>query len=114
MAVFVSNIVIEQGFDFETTFELEDSNTNLPLNLSGYTINSQIRKTYSSSAFTVVNTNIVGDSTNGIISISLASTITEGIKPGRYVYDVKLTSPGETSITKAVEGSAIVRGGVTR
>ena len=114
MAVFVSNIVIEQGFDFETTFELEDSTTNLPLNLSGYAINSQIRKTYSSSAFTVLHTNIVGDSTDGTIAISLASTITKEIKPGRYVYDVKLTSPGETSITKAVEGSAIVRGGVTR
>ena len=28
MAVYVSNIVIEQGFDFDTTFALEDSSTN--------------------------------------------------------------------------------------
>ena len=42
----------------------------------------------------------------------LAAT-TVNIKPGRYVYDVKIFAPGNKEY-KAVEGSALVRGGVTR
>ena len=42
----------------------------------------------------------------------LAAT-TVNIKPGRYVYDVKILAPGNKEY-KAVEGSALVRGGVTR
>ena len=42
----------------------------------------------------------------------LAAT-TVNIKPGRYVYDVKILTL-EGGEYKAVEGSALVRGGVTR
>ena len=112
MAVFVSNIVIEQGFDFETTFQLEDTTTNNLLDLSGYTINAQLRKTYSSStsvsfASTIVNPSI------GLILISMGSTNTSSLKSGRYVYDVKLTT-NKGVIQKAIEGAALVRAGVTR
>ena len=37
---------------------------------------------------------------------------TLSLKPGRYVYDVKITTSGKDY--KAVEGSALVRAGVTR
>ena len=37
---------------------------------------------------------------------------TLGLKPGRYVYDVKIVNAGKEY--KAVEGSALVRAGVTR
>jgi hypothetical protein len=112
MAVFVSNIVIEQGFDFDTTFELESTTTNEPLNLTGYNVDSQIRKTYSSVS-SVSFASTISDPGNGKIKISLGSTTTSSLKSGRYVYDVKLidTSGG---ILKAVEGSALVRSGVTR
>ena len=46
MAVYVSNIVIEQGFSFESTFQLEDTRTGNFLDLSGYDVKSQIRKSY--------------------------------------------------------------------
>ena len=48
----------------------------------------------------------------GIISISLTTSQTTNLKPGRYVFDVKLTNAGKEY--KAVEGAALVRGGVTR
>tara|TARA_R100000005_G_C4869767_1_gene126866 strand:- start:87 stop:434 length:348 start_codon:yes stop_codon:yes gene_type:complete len=115
MAVFVSNLVIEQGFDFETTFELEDSTTNEPLDLTGYTITAQIRKIYTSSTSISLTTEIV-DALTGEVKVSLASTETSSIKEGRYVYDIKLVSPANpiSTISKAVEGSVLVRGGVTR
>jgi hypothetical protein len=95
MAIFVSNIVIEQGFDFDTTFQLEDTATATLLNLTGYTVES------------------ITDATKGKVQISMASTITADLKPGRYVYDVKLTTSGG-AISKPVEGAALVRAGVTR
>ena len=41
MAVYVSNIVIEQGFDFDTSFQLEDTRTNSPLT---YLMHQQVHK----------------------------------------------------------------------
>jgi hypothetical protein len=112
MAVFVSNIVIEQGFDFDTTFILEDTTTGDYLDLTNYNVSSQLRKTYTSSsavsfASTITNAEL------GQVQISLGSTVTSDIKSGRYVFDVKITSSGG-SISKVVEGSALVRPGVTR
>jgi len=112
MAVFVSNIVIEQGFDFDTTFLLADTLTNNPLNLTGYSIESQLRKTYTSTNPSTFISSITNP-TNGQIAISLGTTATSSLKEGRYVYDVKLTS-NLGVVYKAVEGLALVRPGVTR
>jgi hypothetical protein len=48
----------------------------------------------------------------GIISISLTGSQTVNLKPGRYVFDVKILNSGREY--KAVEGAALVRAGVTR
>ena len=112
MAVFVSNIVIEQGFDFDTTFQLEDTLTGNLLNLTNYTIDAQLRKTYTSST-SVSFSSTVTSAEEGKVQISLGTTATSNLKYGRYVYDVKLTSPSGL-VTKPVEGSALVRAGVTR
>lgn len=112
MAVFVSNIVIEQGFDFDTTFALEDSSTNAALNLTGYTIEAQIRKTYTTTTAVSLATTAVTP-TNGQVKVSLGSTLTSTLKEGRYVYDVKATD-SSGGVFKLVEGAALVRPGVTR
>ena len=112
MAVYVSNIVIEQGFDFDTSFQLEDTRTNALLDLTGATTLGQIRKS-SSSTNKISFASTVSSPENGLITVSLGSTITVNMKPGRYVYDVKIISSGGKEY-KAVEGSALVRGGVTR
>ncbi len=114
MAIFVSNLVIEQGFDFEGIFELEDVRTASPLNLANETVSAQIRKTYTSSTSISMNANIIGDGSTGKIKVSLSSSTTSGLKAGRYVYDIKLINNTSSSTTKAVEGNVIVRGGVTR
>lgn len=115
MAVYVSNIVIEQGYDFETTFELENSLTNEPLDLSTYELpEAEIRKTYSSSNVAATFTTSFVDAPLGKFLISLSAAETTLLKPGRYLYDVKLLTQGTGISTKAVEGSVIVRGGITK
>ena len=111
MAVYVSNIVIEQGFDFDTSFQLEDTRTNSPLNLTGTTTTGQLRKHYGSTS-KVSFASTVSNAEGGVITISLTGAQTVELKPGRYVYDVKISNSGREY--KAVEGSALVRGGVTR
>jgi hypothetical protein len=112
MAIYVSNIVIEQGFDFDTTFVMENTVTTNFLDLTGYTIDSQLRKTYSSSDSVSFATTVTFPK-KGQFEISLGSSETASIKEGRYVYDVKATT--ETGrILKLVEGTALVRPGVTR
>ncbi|NBU81779.1 MAG: hypothetical protein EBS55_09050 [Flavobacteriaceae bacterium] len=113
MAVYVSNIVVDCGIDFSTTFGLEDITTNSYLNLVGYGVSAQMRKHYGSSS-SVSFASTISDPLGGKITISLTDTETSQIKPGRYVYDVILTANANDKKYKAVEGMALVRAGVTR
>ena len=111
MAIYVSNITIEQGYDFDTSFQLEDTRTNEPLYLVGATCEAQLRKSYSSST-KVSFAASVSDAETGLISITMTAAKTVTLKPGRYVYDVKIVNAGKDY--KAVEATALVRPGVTR
>ena len=111
MAVYVSNIVIEQGFDFDTSFQLEDTRTNSNLDLSDASTSAQMRKHYGATTAVSLGSTITSPE-QGIISISLTGSQSVSLKPGRYVFDVKITNAGREY--KAVEGAVLVRGGVTR
>ena len=112
MAVYVSNIVIDQGFDFSTIFGLEDARTNSALNITGYGITSQLRKSSSSSTAVSFASSIV-DPLVGAIKISLTDEQTLNLKPGRYVYDVIITDTYSVK-NRVIEGMVLVREGVTR
>ena len=90
MAVYVNNITINTGEYFSRDFYL-DNIDGTPLNLTGYTAASQVRKhpesVYATANFTVGFV----DRTNGRIRVSLATTSTRLIKPGRYVWDMMFT-----------------------
>lgn len=110
MSVRVVNLIIPQGTDFQNSFILEDVN-NTPINLSAYSGISQIKK-HPSSRTNVGFAVSFPNPTLGQVKISLASTITSQIKPGKYVYDVLLTD-GAGVKTRVVEGTATVTAGVT-
>ena len=112
MAVYVNNITINTGEYFSRDFYL-DNIDGTPLNLVGYAGSSYIRK-HPESLTTTAKFNLSFiDRANGQIRVSLASTITADIKPGRYVYDFLITE-NAGGITRVVEGSVLVREGVTR
>jgi hypothetical protein len=112
MAVYVSNLVINAGADFNQSFTLESYSNNSPLNLIGYTISSQLRKHSGSSNYIDFNSEIV-NSTAGQIQIGLASSITSTIRPGRYVYDIVVTNYDGLK-SRVVEGMVLVREGATK
>lgn len=104
-----ANIVIDQGTDYSTSINVTDDDGN-PVDLSLYSGAAQIRKHYSSSnstSFTVTT------DASGTVTISMDATTTGGIIPGRYVYDVELTSDANV-VSRLVEGVATVTPQVTR
>ena len=111
MAVYVSNLQIESGCDFEHLFSLGDNDNNTTLNLAGFTATSHLRK-WAGATNHVAFASTISSPLDGEIQISMASTITTDIKPGRYLYDVVLNDG--TSKVKVVEGMINVRAGVTR
>lgn len=105
-----ANLVIDQGTTYSTDINLTDENGD-PLNLSGYSANSQIRKHYTSSNSIVFSTTI--NATSGVITLSLNANQTANIVSGRYVYDIELTD-ASNSISRIVEGIVTVTPQVTR
>lgn len=112
MAVYVSNITIPSGEDFEQTFTLENTIDNSVFNLENYTAKSYLKKHPTSLTTSAVFDVTFLDRQNGKISLSLGSTVTSNLKPGRYSYDVVIDNG--TKKKRVVEGSALVTGGVTK
>ena len=110
MAGFVE-LTIEQGANYSTTVTVNDSNGS-PTNLTNYTAAAQLRKSYYSTTatdFTVA----VTDAAAGQITMSITSANTANLAPGRYVYDLLITSP--TSVkSRVIEGIATILPSVTR
>ena len=105
----VINISISQGADFSETFVSTEANGSIS-NLAGFTGASSMRKHPSASKSTNFSVAIIAST--GEVSIALASTLTAALKPGRYVYDVRLISPGG-GVSRLVEGQVNVTAGIT-
>ena len=112
MTVYVANIVINGGADFNQTYDLADQNTNAAKDLTNHTVASQMRKHAAAVGVTTFTTTIV-NATAGQVRIGLTTSQTAELKPGRYVYDLMLTAP-DNSMTRIIEGMALVREGVTK
>jgi|APGre2960657423_1045063.scaffolds.fasta_scaffold197925_2 hypothetical protein len=97
-----TNLKIESGATFSTTISLKNADKTA-LNLTGYTGTCKMRRSYYSDSYVFSLTVSVGSpATDGSITISSTATNTATYKPGRYVYDVEMTS-GAT-ILRVLEG----------
>ena len=113
MSVYVSNIVINTGTTFNQSFTLENVNTNSVIDLTDYTIKSEMRKNPGSTTGVTTFSSTIASASGGVVTIGLTTTQTASLKPGRYVYDL-LIDDGAGTIDRVVEGMAIVSQGVTR
>lgn len=105
-----ANLVVDQGTTFSATIDVTDA-SGAVFNLLNYTVAAQMRKNYASSTAT----NFVASHTGGTgkINLSLLPVTTNTLAPGRYLYDVEITSPGG-AVTRVVEGIVTVTPGITR
>jgi len=105
-----ANILIDQGTTFSTVINLTDDAGN-PVDLTGYTGDSEIRKHYTSSNSQSFSISLGGN--NGTVTLSLTAGQTANLTAGRYVYDVEVTS-GANVVSRIVEGIVTVTPEVTR
>jgi hypothetical protein len=105
-----ANIVVDQGTTFSTSINLTDDDGN-PVDLTGYTGRSQMRKHYTSTNSQSFSVSL--NSQQGSITLSMSANQTSNIVPGRYVYDVEIAS-GANVISRVVEGIVTVTPEVTR
>ena len=110
---FLSNLVIYTGTDFEQTFVLEDTQTNSAMDLTGYNGCAQMKRYESSLKTADFTVTFATDRTTGKVTIAMLSTVTSGLKAGKYFYDLLLNSPTGTT-KRAVEGTVLVKKAVTR
>ena len=110
MAAYISNIVIDAGADFQQIFTLEGAN-NSALNLTDYSATAKMKKHPASLNDKATFTVSFPNRAQGVLRISLGSSITSALKAGRYSYDVLLNDGSLKS--RIVSGSAIVTAGVT-
>jgi len=102
------NIIIPQGADFEETFTSQETDGSAS-NLEGFAGVSKLKKhptSVKSFGFSVGITSATGQ-----VSIAMTSGETVKISPGRYNYDIFLTSPSG-QVSRLVEGQAIVTAGI--
>jgi hypothetical protein len=110
-AVYVNNLSINAGTDFEQVFTLASSSGNSDVDLSGYTGEAKLAKHAGAAEANKVSfaVSFVYPS-EGVISISLTEEQTSVLSEGRYVYDVVINDGSRK--TRVVEGMAFVSKGV--
>ena len=110
MTVYRKNISINVGETFSEDLTLLSADGTGVVDLTGFTGQSQLRKHPSNPRFADVQVGIVNAS-QGLINISIASSITKFLQGGRHVYDIILTRPSGFKFV-AVEGNELVRSGI--
>jgi len=112
MAAF-TELFIDQGATFNSVITLSDDVTNADVNVAGYTIRSQMRRSYYSANATANLTCTITSPAGGVITLSLTAGETANIKSGRYLFDVQMVSDvGQT--TRILEGIITVNPRVTQ
>ena len=112
MSIYTTNLIVYTGTDFEQSFSLADEG-NKPLNLSGYTGYCYMKK--HDSSLSNNNSFLVSflDPTQGILKVSMGSTMTTQLKPGNYLYDIVLKDT-QNKTKKIIEGNATIKRSITR
>ena len=113
MAEFVE-LYIDQGTDFSTTITLNDEDTNLPQNLAGYVVTSQLRRSLLSVNAAGAFTCSVSNTSNGTIVMSMTSSNTANLRAGSYFFDVRVYESLGLSYSRLVEGIIHVTPAITR
>ena len=113
MATGYVELYINQGATFNDIIYLTDDTTNTAMNIAGYSVESQIRRSYYSDNASANIVCAITDAQNGEITMFVSKANTANIKAGRYVFDVLLTDT-ENATNRILEGIVTVIPGVTK
>jgi hypothetical protein len=102
MAAYVE-LYMDQGATFNNVINITDDVTNTPVNVSGYTVTSQMRRSYYSANATANIVCTITDASNGEVTMSLSAANTANIKAGRYLFDLKTVDTLDV-VSRILEG----------
>lgn len=108
----VSNLYVDQGSDYSNIITIASS-TGAALDLTNYTVKSQMRKSYGSSVAYDFTTSVYS-AVNGRIRLQLAATAASAIPAGRYLYDIEITNTLTSAKTRVLEGIVVVTPEITQ
>ena len=111
MTVYAKNLNINAGETFSEDLTILSADGTGVVDLTGFTAQSQIRKTAASYQFADIQVGITSAS-QGQVNISIASSITQFFRGGRHMWDLLLVRPSGFKFI-AVEGMALIRTGIT-
>ena len=107
-----AELYLDQGTTFNNVINLTDDVTNAYINVSGYVVRSQMRRSYFSANSSANITCTITDAANGEITMSMTAANTSLLKAGRYLYDVEIVdTAGNTS--RILEGIITITPQVT-
>jgi hypothetical protein len=106
-----ANIFIDQGSNYSNIITVTGT-SGTALNLTGYTVASQMRKSFASSTAYSLNP-VIYNAASGQVRMVLTAAQSEAISPGRYLYDLEITA-SNGSKTRVVEGVATVTPQITQ
>jgi hypothetical protein len=107
----ISNLYVDAGSTYSNIITVSASNGQA-LDLTGYTVASQMRKSYGST--TVYNfTSSIYNAALGKVRLQLTDTQSQAIPAGRWLYDVEIRSPSG-AVTRVVEGIITVNPQITQ
>jgi hypothetical protein len=99
----ITNLYIDQGATFNSVVTLKNQD-GTAMNLSGYTVASQFRKSYQSSVAYNFTASVYGAPSNGQVRLQLTPDASSAIKAGRYLYDVEITNINTAEKFRVLEG----------
>lgn len=108
----ISNLVIDQGTTYSLTITVADA-TGAVIDLTGYTLRAQLRRSYGATSYTSFTTSSGADPTDGELTISLTHSQTSALKSGRYVYDIEIVDTNSV-VTRVLEGIVTITPEVTK
>jgi hypothetical protein len=109
----ITNLYIDQGTTFNSVVTLKNQD-GTAMNLTGYAVASQFRKSYQSSVANNFTASIYGAPTNGQVRLQLTATASSAIKAGRYLYDIEITNTLNNEKFRVLEGIIILSPEITQ
>ena len=100
-------LFIYQGANFSANIVLTNQTTNAFMNLNNVSFRGRLKKSFASSNIKANLVFTIQDSANGIVEISLPSSVTANLAQGRYVHGTKMIENG-TVTTPVLGGVAFV------
>tara|TARA_R110000868_G_scaffold73093_4_gene212367 strand:- start:2344 stop:2694 length:351 start_codon:yes stop_codon:yes gene_type:complete len=111
------NTIIDQGADWYFTV-IYDNPDGQPIDITGSTAALQLRSLPSSPIYVLSlatdGDGITIDGGAGTVNIHATAEQTGAIDEGTYFYDLEITAPATTVVTRLVQGQIVVSAQVTK